>query len=773
VPGQIFHLKKFKAELRRGNYVSIPFEVRVLHASGARSIWQRIRTLYKINKIIKKYSNIYDSISEIEQKVALKILGPQANDFFTLRFEGPLAPWINNIQISKAKACLPDLYNWHCFIKEKPLAPLVDIIIPVYGQRKETLSCIHSVLNSKNNTNYEIIVIDDRGGDEELSRDLAKLSEMNLITLHLNETNLGFVKSVNIGMDVHKERDVILLNSDTKVYNDWIDRIIKHATDDPVATVTPLSNSATICSYPHFCKDYDYDFDISDEKLDNLASSINLNGVEVPTGVGFCMFIKRKCLNQIGYLDAETFGRGYGEENDFCQRAIQHGWKNIAIGNVFVRHYGGSSFGIEKADLCAKAQIALDRLHPNYTRDVQEFISKDPMAIYRKILDLKRLGHFLPNEKKRALLITLDLGGGTDRHVNEIAAELRHEKIHPIILKCREGKMHFDKKIRASFPNLDGIDFRVERNFFQEVLNTLSIDFVHIHHLLGLVHESIDTLTDCLKKNKITYYVTIHDYCSICPRITLIDKTGKYCNEPTIDVCETCVRRSGSLVKIKSVSSWRRTWHDLLLHANGVIVPNEDVSERLRNYYSGINIMIRPHDIQFVKNKRFTGLKIKKIAVIGAIGPHKGSELLHSLAIHAIKQDSAIEFVVMGFTNINSKFKNLRNVTITGPYNDEDALNKLKSQNCDAALFLSVLPETFSYTLSLALQAGLHPIAFNLGAQGRRILDLDLGTVLDPMLMHEPASLFKAILNINARVEFDVESHSGYITFDRYYNQNY
>ena len=179
--------------------------------------------------------------------------------------------------------------------------------------------------------------------------------------------------------------------------------------------------------------------------------------------------------------------------------------------------------------------------------------------------------------------------------------------------------------------------------------------------------------------------------------------------------------------------------------------------------------MIRPHDIQIIKTKRFSGLRIKKIAIIGAIGSHKGSQLLHSLANHAVQEHSGIEFVVMGYTNCNSKFRKLSNVTITGPYEERDGLDKLKSLNCDAALFLSVLPETFSYTLSLALQAGVYPIAFDLGALGRRIRDLGIGTVLDPILMHDTVSLFNALLRINDTVEFDIESHSGYKSHKEYY----
>ena len=771
-PRQLFILKKFKREAQRGNYINVSIAIRLLAATGARSLLERIPQLYRININLSIYGKKNNNISEVERQVAIKILGERANKFLMSTPDAEhLSPWDINIQITKAEACLPEIGNWQVYAKKNTSNTIVDIIIPVYGQRKETLSCIHSVLKSVNKTEYEIVVIDDCGTDFELSRDLIKLSEMSLITLHVNKTNLGFVKSVNIGMSIHEDRDVILLNSDTNVYSDWIDRIIKHTSDDLVATVTPLSNSATICSYPFFCKDYDYNYDITDETLDNLASSINPDGVVVPTGVGFCMFIKRKCLQSIGNFNTELFGRGYGEENDFCQRALDQGWKNIAIGNVFVRHYGGTSFGKEKADLCQKAIIVLNQIHPNYSGDVKEFILKDPMLNFRESLDIQRFGYYIARYEKRALLITLDLSGGTERHVNELASNLLKENIYPIILKCREGKLYFDHNLSATFPNLNGINLQDPSIKLEEIFKMLSVDFVHIHHLLGIQHESIDLLSKYFKQIQIPYFVTIHDYFPICPRINLIDKTGRYCGEPSVDICESCVKDSGSRVKVKSVNEWRNSWKTLLEQAKGVFVPNIDVSERLQQYFSEVNFSIRPHDIQVIESKKPIRSEINKIAIIGGIGPHKGSDLLLSLAVYAKKKHSKVKFIVMGKTDIDSKFRSLSNVIITGSYEEKDGLDMLKSLKCDVALFLSVWPETFSYTFSLALQASVYPIAFDLGAQGQRIRELGIGTVLDPILMQDPAALFDAILGIKEIADFKIENHNGYLSYKMYYEK--
>ena len=80
------------------------------------------------------------------------------------------------------------------------------------------------------------------------------------------------------------------------------------------------------------------------------------------------MCIRRACLDQIGPFDAERFGRGYGEENDFCMRAAGAGWRNVLAGDVFVYHEGAVSFSGERLALTENAGKTLADLYPDYLR---------------------------------------------------------------------------------------------------------------------------------------------------------------------------------------------------------------------------------------------------------------------------------------------------------------------------------------------------------------------------------------------------------------------
>lgn len=267
----------------------------------------------------------------------------------------------------------------------------VDVVMPVYGNRHLTMRAIDSVLAANATVPFELVVVDDASPDAVLGAELRQLAERGLVSLLINGSNLGFVRSANRGLLLHEDRDVVLLNSDTQVFGDWLGRLLAVLHGTPtIATATPLSNAATILSYPVTLRDNArsrLDF----AALDEICARANQEPVELPTGIGFCMAIKRACIDEIGGFDAAEFGLGYGEENDFCRRAVAKGWVNVAATNVFVWHRGGGSFGEQREKLVAAAQSSLERLHPGYRASVGKFIARDPLKSVRAKLDAYRV----------------------------------------------------------------------------------------------------------------------------------------------------------------------------------------------------------------------------------------------------------------------------------------------------------------------------------------------------------------------------------------------
>ncbi len=270
---------------------------------------------------------------------------------------------------------------------------MIDVVIPVYKGLPETRRCIASVLANPQATPFATVVVDDATPDPQIARYLDDLAAAGRVTLLRNPANLGFVRSVNRGMSLHGDRDVVLLNSDTEVANDWLDRLraSAHAAAD-IATVTPFSNNATICSYPFEGWTGTVPGTLGLAALDRVFAAANAGRtVDLPTAVGFCMYIRRDALDALGLFDAQRFGRGYGEENDFCMRAGKAGRRNVLAGDVFVFHEGSVSFSEDRFTLMQAAGTALVEVHPDYPRKVHDFLVADPANALRCAVDRARL----------------------------------------------------------------------------------------------------------------------------------------------------------------------------------------------------------------------------------------------------------------------------------------------------------------------------------------------------------------------------------------------
>lgn len=268
----------------------------------------------------------------------------------------------------------------------------IDVIIPVHGNFADTARTINSVLSARNEIPIKVIVIDDASPDEDAEAFFAAQSAHEELTILHNPRNIGFAATVNRGMSLNPDRDVVLLNSDTLVFDGWLDRMAAAMASNPrAATVTPLSNSATILSYPHWLVDNNFDLEIDWPSLDRICARATAPPIEIPTGVGFCFLIRRECLDAVGDFDAVIFRDGYGEENDFCLRASRAGWTHLAATNAFVWHRGGGSFGAQREIKSRKAQAILEQRHPGYGALIREFISSDPLRGAREEIDYMRI----------------------------------------------------------------------------------------------------------------------------------------------------------------------------------------------------------------------------------------------------------------------------------------------------------------------------------------------------------------------------------------------
>ena len=271
-------------------------------------------------------------------------------------------------------------------------ADLVDIVIPVYRNHSLTQRCVDSVLSNPDPVMGGVYLINDATPEPELREYCQRVAQDERVELIEHLENQGFVASVNEGFQLADGRDVVILNSDTEVPKNWLGRLKAAANQHPkAASITPFSNNATICSYPNFCEDNDLPAGMDHGAVDALFSEANSGQVlEIPTGVGFCMYLRRAAIDDVGVFDEDAFGRGYGEENDWCLRATQKGWKHLLAADVFVYHAGGASFGDQARDYQANALAVISERYPDYERQIAAFIEADPLESARYAVDTVR-----------------------------------------------------------------------------------------------------------------------------------------------------------------------------------------------------------------------------------------------------------------------------------------------------------------------------------------------------------------------------------------------
>ncbi|WP_407423341.1 glycosyltransferase [Methanobrevibacter sp.] len=334
----------------------------------------------------------------------------------------PFVHYINNFE-NKLKSDRITPSNIDAIYKS--LTNEISIIIPIYNAYDDVKRCIESVLKNTSK-NHEIILINDCSTDERIDILMKEYEALPNTTCISNTHNLGFVSSVNIGLKQSKN-DVIILNSDTIVTPRWVEKLtIAAYSDERIATATPFSNNAGAFSVPEFAQENLIPPDLTIDSMANIVEKVsNHRYVRVPTGNGFCMFIKRLSIEDAGYFDEKTFERGYGEENDFCMRLKQKGWENIIDDTTYIFHNEGSSFQIEKYELMKRHMRILKEKYPTYVTEVNDFIYSDML---KEMQDNIRYGmeHHESEryDKKRELFIINNI----DEKYNEISRNPDNEQ---------------------------------------------------------------------------------------------------------------------------------------------------------------------------------------------------------------------------------------------------------------------------------------------------------------------------------------------------------
>lgn len=591
----------------------------------------------------------------------------------------------------------------------------VDIAIPVYDAKSLTLRCIDSVIDSlpNNPSIHDIVVIYDAGPDDTLLEALQQKAREHPIVLLVHEVNQGFVRSANRAMTYCDSRDVLLLNSDTQVSGNWLERLADAAySADDVGTVTPFSNNAEICSWPLLCQDNSLPADCTLADVDQAFSPLAGETIELPTGVGFCMYIRRDCLQRTGLFNDELFGAGYGEENDFCRRAAALGMKNLLACDVFVFHQGGASFGEQKRARLERALEILDRLHPDYAGLVAAHIHQDPARRWRFVAELTLMRN---SGRPLILHVSHGIGGGTDKHVVELCRNPELGANHAMLVPQ-------EKSLRLVFPGITSgglFEFPdLAVTDLQDLLRVLNLQRIHVHHIKGW-EQRIETLLQTLDT---PYDITLHDYYFLHPNPALADKHGMFCDDINNrdQLCSEAVPLPPGYL---SINRWQQQWRPLLRKAQRIIAPSRACAAIYHEAFPELHITTAFHpDQPDGAYPRVTLRSLKedeplRVVVLGALSVIKGANILEKAALLASANNAPIKFTLIGYA-----YKTLNSdITTSGPYTDAQLPELIAQAKPHLIWFPCTWPETYSYTLSYSLADGLPVLCSNIGAFAERI----------------------------------------------------
>lgn len=650
--------------------------------------------------------------------------------------------------------------------RQAEIFPGLAIAIPVYNAADEVIRCLDSVVQHTPE-DVRIVVIDDKSPDQRIREILEDYGRrFKNIEAYYNSKNRGFTGTINRAIELAAPCDVIFLNSDTEVSAGWTQRLRIAAYSAPkIATVTPVSNNAGAFSVPQTGENEVPEMGLAAFSR-SLARQSQRIYLEAPTGNGFCLYVRRACIDEIGQLDVKAFPRGYGEENDFCMRAGRAGWTHIIDDATYVFHVRTASFGASKTELISAGRAEVDRRYPEYTGLVRAFVKSQELAENQRQAERAIAGYdpVLDAAGPRLLYVLPKLGakGGTPQ-TNRDLMQQASAFCQPFLLQSDGSTLklfffhngenvlleehHLSENIRFSPHLSDEYDAVV-----LDWCLRYGIDLLHYRHLA--FHST--SIIGHLKATGFPVVFSLHDFYMLCPTVKLLDNERKYCagNCTNSDGdCSYDLWKHDGLPPLKhhAIYDWRGQTAEVLSRCDTLVTTSiyaRDLVQSILPTVKRKDFRVIPHGRDFQRMRaptaKWDGKGPLRILVPGGINHAKGGAVLKALSEHF---DKSVEFHLLG--NISNALLPMRNLVNHGPYDRDNFVSRVEDACPDIHLgaIFSIWPETYCHTLTELWAAGLPVLGVELGAVGERIQETGAGWLISPQqVIKSAAELIERIL---------------------------
>jgi len=599
--------------------------------------------------------------------------------------------------------------------------PTLTLVMPVFNAFEVLCDALEHVVQNTE-LPWRLILVEDCSTDERVrpmlrawsARHIANDHEIRLIE---NDENLGFIGSVNRAFDdaLSFEDHVVLLNSDALVPRNWAHRIIAPILYDvQVASVTPMSNDAEIFSSPVVCDRFEMRPNEGAEIDEILAQNVNSRSFKAaPTGVGFCMALNRNFLRKFPHLD-KAFGKGYGEEVDWCNQTTAIGGVHVVQPSLYVEHRGGSSFGsLEKQRAIARNSQIISKRYPNYDRSVQAFIAADPIRTARLFTAFAQIS---VRQESTDIFIAHSLGGGAELFLKDAIARRQAQGQATIVLRVGgtlRWRLEAHLQSGTIFGDTDDDDLMM--TLLSQVKNTNIIYSCAVGDKDSITLPSV--IAKLIDQCEAKFTFLIHDFFAISPSYCLLDTDGVFRASSimkTVDLAHTITDCTGRRV---SLLEWQKNWRALLQHAHRIECFSQSSADILASFYPKLrpNIRVVPHEVAPVRPIVLNGeANLSALGVLGDIGFQKGAKCVQAVSMK-LPGDTFDNLVVVG--KLDPRYSMSEHGIETGVYLRKDIPDLAEKHNIKAWFIPSIWPETFSFTTHETLATGLPVFCFDIGAQ--------------------------------------------------------
>lgn len=624
----------------------------------------------------------------------------------------------------------------------------LSIVIPVYNAADDLKICIDR-LAAHTPDWVNILFINDASPDPNIVKILETTSAFeNMHVLHNNE-NMGFTRTVNRGLVETGHDDVIILNSDARVTPGWIQGLRAAVLSRPrVATVTAMSDRAGAFSAPKIGNDNTLPAGVDEITYAKAfrRRSIGLYPA-VPTGNGFCMYISRACMQEIGLLDVEAFPRGYGEENDFCMRAGRAGWLNLIDDRTYVFHDRSKSFGTAKTDLMKAGREIIDQRYPEYKTAISMY-HDDPGITFARFRALQALEDCERGEleKTRILYVVSTRTGGTPQTNRDLMGAI-DDAVDGWLLRCDSATLELSQLVDGEIvpvkhhslaQRVNPISHRSNEYdaVVTEWLLGLDPDIAHIRHLgwHGL------SLPQICRQLDIRTVFSFHDFYTLCPNVKLIDAEQNFCGGTCTRGEEDChveLWPSDSLPKLRDnwVHIWRERFSEPLNQCDAYVTTSESARDRILEHFPLLadkRFSVIPHgrDFSEFNTIRQTPEPDERIRILvpGNINVAKGLNVIEALIAH--DKAECLEFHILGDIDMSAHAPHPR-IIRHGKYSRHEFASKAAKTRPHVGAIFSIWDETYCHTLTELWSVGLPAMVFDYPTVGGRVRESGAGWVLD------------------------------------------